>query len=94
MLPSAFLQATGMDHWEVLVRARAIETQCYVAAANQFGVIDGGPAMYGHSMIVDPWGQIIAQMSNREGYVTGTVDMDYLTSVRQRLPVQQHRVLR
>ena len=94
VVPSAFLQATGMDHWEVLVRARAIETQCYIAAPNQTGMVEGGRlAMFGHSMIVDPWGQVIAQMSNREGFVTGTIDLDYLTSVRLRIPVDKHRVL-
>lgn len=94
VMPSAFLQATGMDHWEVLIRARAIETQCYIAAPNQIGAIDGGThTMFGHSMIVDPWGQIIAQMSNRDGYVSATLDMDYLNTCRQRIPVHKHRVL-
>jgi nitrilase len=93
LLPSAFVQPTGLDHWEVLVRARAIETQCYVAAPNQIGQIDGGPTMFAHSIIVDPWGQVVAQMSNREGHVTARLAFDYLEQVRQRIPVHTHRVL-
>ena len=93
VLPSAFLQTTGMDHWEVLIRARAIETQCYLAAPNQIGAIDGGHVMFGHSMIVDPWGLVVAQMSNHEGFVTANIDLDHLRSIRQRMPVHQHRVL-
>lgn len=93
VMPSAFLQATGMDHWEVLLRARAIENQCYVAAANHIGTIDGGQAMFGHSMIIDPWGLIVAQMSNQDGFASATLDFEYLETVRRRIPVRNHRVL-
>ena len=93
VVPSAFLQNTGMDHWEVLLRARAIENQCYVAAPNQVGQMSGGPLLFGHSMIVDPWGLVIAQMSNEEGFVTARLDLGYLHAVRERIPVRQHRVL-
>lgn len=93
VVPSAFLQGTGMDHWEVLLRARAIENQCYVAAPNHIGTVDAGPAMFGHSMIVDPWGLIVAQMSNQDGFVSATLDFDYLAAVRRRIPVRNHRVL-
>ncbi len=93
VMPSAFLQTTGMDHWEVLLRARAIENQCYVAAPNHIGSIDAGQAMFGHSMIVDPWGLVVAQMSNQEGFATATLDFDYLEAVRRRIPVHTHRVL-
>ena len=93
VMPSAFLQTTGMDHWEVLLRARAIENQCYVAAPNQIGTIDGGQTMFGHSMIIDPWGLVVAQMSNQNGFVSATLDFAYLTAVRQRIPVRSHRVL-
>lgn len=93
VMPSAFLQATGMDHWEVLLRARAIENQCYVAAPNHIGAIDGGQVMFGHSMIIDPWGLVIAQMSNQDGFVSATLDFDYLETVRRRIPVSSHRVL-
>ena len=95
VLPSAFTFQTGSDHWEVLVRARAIETQCYVAAPGQWGGHDGGKGQtWGHSMIVDPWGVVVAQASNKDGYATARIDMDYLEGVRTRLPVQSHRVLR
>lgn len=93
VVPSAFLQNTGMDHWEVLLRARAIETQCYIAAPNQVGQMKDGPLLFGHSMIVDPWGAVIAQMSNQEGFVTARLDLDYLRAVRARIPVSQHRRL-
>ncbi len=93
VVPSAFIQNTGMDHWEVLLRARAIETQCYVAAPNQIGQMKDGPLLFGHSMIVDPWGLVIGQMSNNEGFVTARLDLDYLRAVRQRIPISQHRIL-
>ncbi len=94
VLPSAFTFQTGADHWEVLVRARAIETQCYVAAPGQWGSHDGGKGQtWGHSMIVDPWGVVVAQASSKDGYASATIDLDYLESVRTRLPVQSHRVL-
>lgn len=93
VVPSAFLQNTGMDHWEVLLRARAIETQCYVAAPNQVGQMRDGPLLFGHSMIVDPWGLVIGQMSNDEGFVTARLDVEYLRAVRERIPVSKHRVL-
>jgi len=95
VLPAAFTFQTGADHWEVLVRARAIETQCYVVAPNQIGTYGNGKYMnFAHSMIVDPWGMIIGQASNSEGWITATLDMGYLASVRSRLPVHQHHVLR
>lgn len=93
VMPSAFLQTTGLDHWEILLRARAIENQCYVAAPNHIGTIDGGQAMFGHSMIVDPWGLVIAQMSNQNGFVSATLDFEYLAAVRRRIPIHDHRVL-
>lgn len=93
VIPSAFLQTTGIDHWEVLLRARAIENQCYVAAPNHIGAIDAGPTMFGHSMIIDPWGLVVAQMSNREGFVTANLDFDYVEAIRRQIPVHTHRVL-
>lgn len=94
IVPAAFTFQTGADHWEILLRARAIETQCFVAAAAQTGSFGDGKYMnFGHSMIVDPWGQIIAQCSNGEGHVSGSADLRYLAQVRANLPVQQHRVL-
>lgn len=85
-VPSAFLLKTGRDHWEVLLRARAIETQCYVIAPNCLGRSATGVEGYGRSMIVDPWGQVIAQASDREGIIQAELDLSYLEQVRRRLP--------
>jgi predicted amidohydrolase len=95
VVPSAFLQNTGIDHWEPLLKARAIETQCYVAAPNQIGPIgDNGPPMFGNSLVVDPWGTVIARASHQECFVSAQVQPAYLTSIRQRMPVASHRVLK
>ncbi|SAK82318.1 nitrilase/cyanide hydratase and apolipoprotein N-acyltransferase [Caballeronia hypogeia] len=92
--PSAFQFQTGADHWEILLRARAIETQCYVVAPDQVGSFGGGKySMWGHSMIVDPWGTVVAQVSNVEGSATATVDTKLIGNVRARIPVRQHRRL-
>ena len=95
-VPAAFTLQTGKDHWEVLLRARAIETQCYVAAAAQVGPFPAAKEVrhnWGHSMIVDPWGSVLAQVSDRPGFATARLDLDYLAKVREMLPVAQHRVL-
>lgn len=91
LLPAAFTVATGMYHWEPLLRARAIENGCYVAAAGQWGQWARGKQTYGHSLVADPWGTVIAQC--REGVDTLAVELDleYLCSVRQRMPVLEHR---
>ncbi|KAK2714404.1 nitrilase and fragile histidine triad fusion protein NitFhit-like [Artemia franciscana] len=89
--PSAFTVATGMAHWEPLLRARAIETQCYVIAAAQTGKHNPKRISYGHAMVVDPWGAIIAQCSEGVGIAFAEVDLDYLKSVRTRIPVQSHK---
>ena len=96
-LPAAFTLMTGKDHWEVLVRARAIETQCYVLAAGQTGryMADGiERANYGNSMIVDPWGCVIARAPDQVGWITASLDMGYLKSVRSNLPSNANRVLK
>lgn len=96
MVPAAFTLQTGKDHWEPLLRARAIETQTYVVAAAQTGTYHEGNderASWGHSMIVDPWGHILAQAREGRGHATGAIELDYLDTVRQRIPVAQHRVL-
>jgi len=85
-VPSAFLMKTGRDHWEVLLRARAIESQCYVVAPNCLGHSATGVEGYGRSMIVDPWGQVIAQASDCEGVILATLDLNYLETVRRRVP--------
>ena len=94
MVPAAFTAATGKDHWEILLRARAIETECFVVAPGQCGTFAGGKrATYGHSMAVDPWGQVIARAGDGVGFVTARLDLDYVTTVRGRIPVAQHKVL-
>ncbi|XP_071816789.1 deaminated glutathione amidase-like [Apostichopus japonicus] len=89
--PSAFLQTTGLAHWEALLRARAIENQCYVVAAAQTGQLSSGRVMYGHSMVVDPWGQIIASCHEGQDVCLANIDLDYLKSVRKQMPVWSHR---
>jgi predicted amidohydrolase len=86
LVPSAFTRVTGKDHWEVLVRARAIENQAYVIAPNQCGTPPSGVAAYGHSMIVDPWGAVVAQVSGGEGIALAELDPHALAEARRRLP--------
>lgn len=92
-IPAAFTMQTGKDHWEVLLRARAIENQCYVLAPGQWGVHGGKRHSYGHSMIVDPWGQVVAQVSDGEGWAAAWLDPAHLAAVRRNLPCAQHRRL-
>jgi predicted amidohydrolase len=94
VVPSAFTQTTGRDHWEVLVRARAIENQCYLLAPNQCGEPAPGMRTYGHSLIVDPWGRTLASLDEDEGYAIAELDLDSLETVRAQLPALAHRVLR
>ncbi|KAA0692414.1 carbon-nitrogen hydrolase family protein [Halopseudomonas laoshanensis] len=91
VVPSAFTAVTGAAHWDILLRARAAETQCYILAANQGGLHPGGRETFGHSCLVDPWGDIQAGMDQGEGVVIGALDPEYLESVRGRMPVLQHR---
>lgn len=93
VVPSAFTYTTGAAHWEVLLRARAIENQCYVLAAAQGGVHPNKRRTWGHSMLVDPWGEIKALLPEGEGVVAGIVDQDQLASVRRNLPALAHRTL-
>lgn len=91
--PSAFTQATGAAHWEVLLRARAIENLCYVLAPNQGGQHENGRCTYGHSMMVDPWGKVIANQLMSLGLITAEIDLAYLRTLRQVFPCLQHRIL-
>ncbi|TDR81987.1 carbon-nitrogen hydrolase family protein [Paludibacterium purpuratum] len=93
-LPAAFTATTGQAHWEVLLRARAIENQCYVIAAAQGGQHQNGRATHGHSMIIDPWGRILAELPQGEGVVLAEIDTNLIQSVRSRLPALAHRVLK
>ncbi|WP_299007255.1 carbon-nitrogen hydrolase family protein [uncultured Shewanella sp.] len=89
-LPSAFTKVTGEAHWQTLVQARAIETQCFMLAANQWGACDGGRETWGQSMIVDPWGRILAQKEADCGWVQATLDKSQLNDIRQKIPVAAH----
>jgi nitrilase len=90
-LPAAFTQRTGQAHWHTLLRARAIENLCYVAAAAQAGVHPGGRRTYGHSLIVGPWGEVLAEADERPGVVTATLDPDTLEALRRQFPALSHR---
>jgi predicted amidohydrolase len=90
-VPSAFTLATTRDHWEVLLRARAIENQCFVVAANQIGEHPGGMRSGGRSMIVDPWGLVLASASDAETAIVAELDMDALGGIRRRLPSLANR---
>jgi deaminated glutathione amidase len=93
LFPSAFTAATGKDHWHVLVRARAIENQCYVIAANQCGRHNERLASFGHSLIVDPWGRILAEAGDEEMILTARLDGIRLASTREVLPALKNRKL-
>ena len=93
LVPAAFTHTTGMAHWEVLLRARAIENQCYVLAAAQGGTHPNGRRTFGHSMLVDPWGEVKAVLAEGEGVVSGEIDAAFLAGVRESLPALRHRRL-
>jgi predicted amidohydrolase len=91
LVPAAFTLLTGKEHWEPLLRARAIENECYVAAAAQTGRHNDKRDTYGHAMIIDPWGTVVAQCRDGEGVAVAEIDAAWLQAVRQRIPVHQHR---
>jgi predicted amidohydrolase len=91
LLPSAFTTQTGMDHWEVLIRARAIEQQAYVYASNQVGESSPGKSCYGHSMIVDPWGYVLANTGGVQGVALAEISQERIAAVRARLPALSNR---
>jgi predicted amidohydrolase len=91
LVPAAFTLETGRDHWEVLVRARAIENGCYVLAAGQWGTRADGRTTYGHSMIVDPWGTVLAQAADGVGVASAEIDPNRVADARRRLPVLANR---
>jgi predicted amidohydrolase len=92
-VPSAFTYPTGLAHWELLLRARAVENQCYVVASAQGGLHENGRRTYGHSMIIDPWGTVLAVRPEGEGVVVAEVARSRLDDVRRQLPALAHRVL-
>lgn len=93
VVPAAFTYTTGRAHWEILLRARAIENQCYVLAAAQGGQHPNGRRTWGHSMLVDPWGEIRSQRDEGEGVVAGEIERSLIDGVRSSLPALRHRKL-
>jgi deaminated glutathione amidase len=89
-LPSAFTGPTGRAHWHVLLRARAIETGAYVFAPAQCGEHAGGRLTYGHSLIVDPWGAVIAEAGEQPGVITGEIDLAKVAEARRAVPSLNH----
>ena len=90
-VPSAFTYTTGLAHWELLLRARAVENQCYVIAPAQGGVHENGRRTWGHSMVVAPWGEVVAERAEGAGVVLAELDLERIASVRRQLPALEHR---
>ena len=93
LVPSAFTHVTGQAHWELLLRARAVENQCYVIAPAQGGRHENGRRTWGHSMFIDPWGEVLAVVPEGEGVVCADIDAKRLAQVRQQLPALAHKKL-
>jgi predicted amidohydrolase len=93
VVPAAFTYTTGRAHWELLLRARAVENQCYVLAAAQGGLHENGRRTWGQSILIDPWGKIVAELAEGEGVVVGQIDADVLAGVRESLPALRHRTM-
>jgi nitrilase len=93
LVPSAFTYTTGRAHWETLLRARAIENQCYVLAPAQGGVHENGRRTWGHSVLIDPWGEVLACVDEGEGLAAGTIDAARIDEVRRSLPALRHRTM-
>jgi predicted amidohydrolase len=90
LLPAAYTMQTGRDHWEVLLRARAIENLCWVAAAGQWGAIPPDHLCYGRSMVINPWGLVVAQATDDVTTITAELDLESLQDIRTRFPVLDH----
>ena len=93
IIPAAFTYTTGKDHWEILLRARAIENQCYVLASAQGGVHQNQRRTWGNTMLIDPWGDVLANLPEGEGFISGVLSKDKLNEVRSKLPALAHRKL-
>lgn len=91
--PSAFTQVTGAAHWHVLLRARAVETGCYVLAANQCGQHSESRKSYGHSILIDPWGVVVAELDDTPDVLIAPIDLNHQQTIRNNMPVQQHQRL-
>lgn len=92
-VPSAFTATTGKAHWQLLLRARAVENLAYVVAAAQFGTHANGRCTFGHSMVIDPWGAVVDEIPDREGMAVAEIDMERLTKLRKGFPSLNHRRL-
>ncbi len=90
-VPAAFTYKTGEAHWQTLLRARAIENQCYILAADQCGWHDGRRQTWGHSQIIDPWGEVLTELQHEPALALAEVDLQRVAEVRRRMPVQAHR---
>ncbi|HEY6895876.1 MAG TPA: carbon-nitrogen hydrolase family protein, partial [Rhodocyclaceae bacterium] len=93
VLPAAFTDTTGRAHWELLLRARAVENQCYVLASAQGGRHPNGRMTHGNSMIIDPWGEVLARIDKGEGVVCAELERARIAEVRSSLPALSHRIL-
>ena len=93
IIPAAFTYTTGKAHWEILLRARAIENQAYVIASAQGGTHVNQRKTWGHSMLIDPWGAVLADLPEGEGFITGVLSKEKLNEVRSQLPALAHRKL-
>jgi predicted amidohydrolase len=93
VLPAAFTFTTGQAHWEILLRARAIENQCYVLASAQGGLHENGRRTWGHSMLIDPWGKVVNSLGEGEGLLLADIEAEVMTKIRQNLPALSHRKL-
>jgi len=92
--PSAFTAVTGAAHWQLLLRATAVQTGCYVLGANQCGQHGPRRSTYGHSMLVDPWGTVVDSLGDAPGALVAELDLATMNELRQRMPVQQHQRFR
>lgn len=93
-VPAAFTVTTGRDHWHVLLRARAIESQCHLVAPAQWGAHGDGRTTYGHALVVDPWGTVLAECGDGEGLAVAAIDPQRTARIRATLPSLAHRRLR
>ncbi|KAG4395570.1 hypothetical protein GLYMA_20G243067v4 [Glycine max] len=93
LVPAAFTTVTGEAHWEILLRARVIETQCYVIAAAQAGKHNDKRESYGNTLIIDPWGTIVGRLPDRlsTGIVVADIDLSFVDSVREKMPIAKQR---
>lgn len=93
LVPAAFTAHTGAAHWHTLLRSRAIENQCFVIAAAQYGQHNPARQSYGHSLVFDPWGETLAEVTDGDGLAVAEIDLAVLHKVREQMPCHQHRVL-